>query len=354
MAARTHAPRWSASACTRLWYPEPSHFSWCADGDGVQNGESRRAAQHLLGQHRVKLDPVELGARERPGLVPDGVRHDRRSEVVHERRAAHRGDVVIGEPQHTGGIGRELGAATAVPAHVRRLEVDEVGGDSQGVVEFLAGQHAARLGLESEDGVPRVGLGELIEPGASVLDEQVGERRVVRAVASIPGGLDRVVRREQAADRLHVVAQVHHAHREWDRLPLRVIGIAVSVPALEREAQRFTHVGTEVEPLHEHVGDLAPRREVVDRPLARRLLDHLDDLVSLLRAATGRREGHDVSHHLLRIRGVVHERLGADRDLVAEDGRDFMGVAGAPDVAKQRHPVDGLAQVFVERGGLTD
>ena len=61
-------------------------------------------------------------------------------------------------------------------------------------------------------------------------------------------------------------------------------GIAVAVPALEREAQRLANAGAEVEPLHEHVGDLAPGREVVDRPLAGRLLDHADDLVALLRA----------------------------------------------------------------------
>ena len=218
----------------------------------------------------------------------------------------------------------------------------------------LAGQHAVRFGLEGEHGVPRLGLAELLEPAASVLDEQVGERRVVGAVAAIAGGLDGVVRREQAADRLHVVAEVHDAHRERDRLPLRVGGIAVSVPALEREAQRLTNVGAEVEPLHEHVGDLAPGREVVDRPLAGRLLDHLDDLVSLFRAAAGRREGHDVPHHLRGIRGVVHERLGANRDLVAEDGGDLVGVAGAADVPQQRHPVRGLAQLLVEPRGLAD
>ena len=273
---------------------------------------------------------------------------------MHERRAAERGDGFLGEPEHPGGVGRELRAATAVPAHVRRLEVDEVGGDGQGVVELLAGQHAVRLGLEGEHGVPRLDLAELIEPAASMRDEQVGERRVVRAVAAIAGGLEGVVRREQAADRLHVVAEVHDAHRERDRLALRMGGIAVAVPALEREAQRFANVGAEVEPLHEHVGHLAPGREVVDRPLAGRLLDHLDDLVSLLRAAAGRREGHDVAHHLRGIRGVVDERLGANRDLVAEDGGDLVGVAGAADVPQQRHPVGGLAHLLVEPRGLAD
>jgi len=50
----------------------------------------------------------------------------------------------------------------------------------------------------------------------------------------------------------------------------------------------------------------------------------------------------------------VDEGLGADRDLVAEDRRDLVGVAGAADVAQQRDPVDGLAQVVVEAGRLAD
>ena len=58
------------------------------------------------------------------------------------------------------------------------------------VVELVARQHAARLGLEGEHGVPRLDLAEPLEPLASVLDEQVGERRVVGAVAAVAGGLD--------------------------------------------------------------------------------------------------------------------------------------------------------------------
>ena len=136
--------------------------------------------------------------------------------------------------------------------------------------------------------------------------------------------------------------------------PCHVVGIAVAVPALEGEAQRVADGGAEVEPLHEHVGHLAPRREVVDRPLARGLLDHPDDLVALLGAAAGGRVGHHVAHDLGRVGGVVDERLGADRDLVPEHGRDLVGVAGAADVAQQRDPVDGLAQLVVELGGLAD
>jgi len=50
----------------------------------------------------------------------------------------------------------------------------------------------------------------------------------------------------------------------------------------------------------------------------------------------------------------VDERLGADRDLVAEDGGDLVGVARAADVAQQGDPVDGLPQLVVESRGLGD
>ncbi len=57
-------------------------------------------------------------------------------------------------------------------------------------------------------------------------------------------------------------------------------------------------------------------------------------------------------HHLGRVGGVVDERPGADRDLVAEHRRDLVGVAGAADVAQQRDPVGVVAHLRLEAGGL--
>ena len=127
--------------------------------DRVQDGERRRAAQHLLGQHRVKLDAVELRPRERAGLVPDRVRHRR---WCRSRARAPRGGASVtsssASPSTRAASAASSRAATAVPAHVRRLEVDEVGDDGEGVVELVAVQHAVGLGLEGEHGVPRLGL----------------------------------------------------------------------------------------------------------------------------------------------------------------------------------------------------
>jgi len=67
-------------------------------------------------------------------------------------------------------------------------------------------------------------------------------------------------------------------------------------------------------------------------------------------APAGGRERDHVPDHLRRVRGVVHQRLRADRDLVAEERGDLVRVARAADVAQQRDPVDGVAHLRVESG----
>ncbi len=142
--------------------------------------------------------------------------------------------------------------------------------------------------------------------------------------------------------------EVHDAHRQRDRLAPDVLGEALAVPALEREGERLADARAEVEPRDEHVRHLAPGREVVDGPLVRRLLQHPHDLVALLVGAAGRGVREHVAHHLGGVAAVVHERLRADPDLVAEQRRDLVGVPGAADVAQQRDPVGVLAHLLVE------
>jgi len=50
--------------------------------DGIQDREAGRAAEHLLGEHRVQLDAVELCARQLTGLIPDRVRDRGRAELM--------------------------------------------------------------------------------------------------------------------------------------------------------------------------------------------------------------------------------------------------------------------------------
>jgi len=125
-------------------------------------------------------------------------------------------------------------------------------------------------------------------------------------------------------------------------------GKAIAIPPFEREAQRFPHGRTEIEPSHQHVADFAPRGEVVHRPLVGPLLDHLHDLLALLRGMGGGRKRQHVAHHLGRVRGIVDQRPGANGDFVAEEGGHLVGVAGAADIAQERDPVDRVAQRRVE------
>ena len=67
---------------------------------------------------------------------------------------------------------------------------------------------------------------------------------------------------------------------------------------------------------------------------------------------TRRGVGHHVAHHLGRIGGVVHQRLGADGDLVAKHGGHLVGVSGAAQIAQHRDPVGGVANVVIELGLL--
>src|SRR5690242_4854630 len=101
------------------------------------------------------------------------------------------------------------------------------------------------------------------------------------------------------------MTDVDDAHRERDRLSFHVIGVPVPVPALERAPERLTDMRAEVEPLDEHVGDLAARGEVEEGPLPDRLLNLPDDLIPLLRVPAGGREGDDVAHDLRGIARVV-------------------------------------------------
>ena len=135
-------------------------------------GERRSICSVSIGWSSTRSNSVRVSG---PGLSQDRVRHRRGAEVVHERRPAQLGGRLFREPEHPRGVGGELRAPAAVTAHVRRLQVDEVGRDHQGAVESLALQHAARLGLEGEHRVPRLGLAEPLEPGQAVLDEHVGD-----------------------------------------------------------------------------------------------------------------------------------------------------------------------------------
>ena len=138
----------------------------------------------------MELDPVELGARERTGLVPDRVRHAGRAELVHERRPTDHHDLVLRAPEVRRGVGGELCAPPAVPRAERRLEVDEVRRHGERLVQFGPIQDAVRFRFEVPHRVPRLQLRDLLEPDVPVRGEQVREFGVVGAPATTASGVD--------------------------------------------------------------------------------------------------------------------------------------------------------------------
>ncbi len=149
------------------------------------------------------------------------------------------------------------------------------------------------------------------------------------------------------------MTEVHDPHRQRDLLTARAGGKPLAVPPLEGEAQGVANVRTEIQPSHQHVAHLATRGEVVHGPVVRSGLDRLNYLLAFLRGVVGGREREHVAHDFGRIRGVMHKRLGADGDLIAEHGSDLVRMPCTTDVPQQRHPIDGFAQLTIEAGFLT-
>src|SRR5438105_5697587 len=127
-----------------------------------------------------------------------------------------------------------------MPAPVGRLEIDEVGRHLERMVERLALQRAPRLGLEREDAVPRLRFAQPLEPGGAVLEEEVGEHRVIRLVPTLAGRGDGSLRREETAARLHGMAQADDSHRQRNRVAADVLWESLAVPTLERAGKRLT------------------------------------------------------------------------------------------------------------------
>ena len=127
------------------------------------------------------------------------------------------------------------------PRHVRRLEIDEVRRHGRGRRRAPRRPGCGGARARARGPRPTGPAGEPIEPvarHARRTGRRASDRRCGRDALERPRAR---ARREEAADRLHVVAEVHDTHRQRDRLAARVVGEALAVPALEREAQRLAH-----------------------------------------------------------------------------------------------------------------
>ncbi|HVT98935.1 MAG TPA: hypothetical protein VHE33_15625 [Acidobacteriaceae bacterium] len=86
----------------------------------------------------------------------------------------------------------------------------------------------------------------------------------------------------------------------------------------------------------------------------RGLLNHLHNLIGLFPGPPCGRVRDHVMHHFGWIRSIVHQGLGANGDLIAENGGHLVGMTRAPHIAQQGNPVDGVADVLPKAGGLAN
>src|SRR3954447_23329246 len=201
----------------------------------------------------MTFDAVVLGAGQRTRLVPDRVGDRGRTQLVDQRCAAQPPDLTLVQADVRRGIGCQLRTTAAVPGHVGRLQVDEVRDHQQRVVELGTVEDPVRMRLQVENGVPRLQLAELLEPGGRVRLEHSDDRWVVRAAGSLTRHLERLCWREESGVRLHVMAEVHDAHRVRDRFAFSTRWEAGAVPPLAGEAQGVSYAVTEIEATYEHV-----------------------------------------------------------------------------------------------------
>ena len=142
----------------------------------------------------MQRDAIELGAGERPALVEDRVRDSGRPEFVQHRGPAEPDDLPFGGSVDPARVRSELRAATTVAGTVWGFQVDEVGRHGEGRIERGALQRPTGFRLEIQHGLPWIHPVHAFEPNAPVGHEQVREFRVVRPVATVAGGIDRLGR----------------------------------------------------------------------------------------------------------------------------------------------------------------
>ena len=105
--------------------------------DLAERRQRRRLVQHALGQVRVQPDPFPLARAQRPGPVPDRVRHAQPAEPVYEPGSAQREHLLERQPEAPAGFFGQFRHRGRMPQGERRLQVHEVRDGRQRPVELV-------------------------------------------------------------------------------------------------------------------------------------------------------------------------------------------------------------------------
>ena len=123
-------------------------------GDCAERRQRVRELEHALRQVGIEANALPLACPERPGLVPDRIRHPEAAEVVDEPGPAQCLLLVGTEAEDAAGGRGELGYRGCMTERVRRLQVNEIRDRKQRAVDLLARELHSEARLGVDDGVP--------------------------------------------------------------------------------------------------------------------------------------------------------------------------------------------------------
>jgi len=269
---------------------------------------------------------------------------------VQQPGPADRGDVIGRQAGLARRAGRELGNAAGVPDRIRRFEIGEIGHRAARGVELRLTQVRPRPWLDPKHGIPGRLAGQIGHERGSVLAEPLCDPRVVGAACAFAGDRDRRLEAAQPLKRHRILREGDNPHRRCDRLALER-GHALAIPARIQLPQRVDDRRLEAHALGQALGHLAvAAEEITDggscgQEPAHHRLGHPEGRYAGVGLANVARHH---PQHLGRLAVVDHDDLAAERDLVADDRREHVGLGVAADIAQQRLVVDLAKLAFAQ------
>src|SRR5580704_14430835 len=142
----------------------------------------------------MKANAFTLSVAECALLVPDGVRHAKTTEIVHQPSPADQFPGPVTQAEDASSFASEVGHSARVTNGVRRLDVGEVGNRLERSFKLRVGYPPLQGWLGSDDGVPAAHLVKAGEHRCCLGGENVHELRIELRPAPFPGDRDRGVR----------------------------------------------------------------------------------------------------------------------------------------------------------------
>ena len=215
-------------------------------GQRADRGQRRRVRERALGEVRVQAHALPVAEPERPGLLPDRVRHADAAEVERQRGAPHARTASSGVKSRRHAA---ASASSATPSACPRSQCDlrSVNAATTPNAASISSPAIQRTGarLGGDRLVPDPRLVEPEEERVEVLERERGERRLVRRARAPLDHRARLVGAGGREEDRDVARHVQQPRGQRDRLAGDARREPVAVPALEDERQRLQRAGAE-------------------------------------------------------------------------------------------------------------